>query len=649
MKFTYKDIYVSYKDDTLKIGNSKLLRVFDCKQGVPRTISLLSNENKEFIASPGIYDFDFALAGFHLPGGDERTSWRIDDVEAIAEKNLPYEAACVKIYLKISEQCQQIEFIRTYTIYPDFPALSVESYVKSMVVPCFYWTERNRELFNMGKRNENVLDSLCLQDNFKVVKTVEFQGRTDCHNQPVIEYDNPTGEEFTGGILYATDGYDYACYLQEASPSSERRDIEKYDFRFDAENRLFSNSWGIIPHDIKPGKSLNSYRHVFFTADSEAKSELILKQYLGKRFPLNIDRDCSITVNPWGGGSLYEKINEKFLLEEVSATNKIGAETYQIDDGYQQGGILRNLTKDNIKIDKDFWQISPENFPDGFNPLCKKAAETEIELALWFAPSCNREFCDWEESVDILYEHYKRYNIRIFKLDGIRFTSKTAEDNFRSLIEELSRRCKGNISFNFDVTNGQRGGYHLFLEHGIVFLENRYVYINNDLPKVYHPERTLRNLWNLSRYMRTQSLQIEVPSPEQVDYEFYKKNNISSPNDYPVEYWLGISIFANPLIWLAPSELSTEMQIRFKTILSICKKYRNDIFTGEIYPIGNMPDGKSICGFISWREDCLAGFLIIFREKKAPENAVISLPIFIKKDQLRLKSFIQQLKQHVHI
>lgn len=46
-----------------------------------------------------------------------------------------------------------------------------------------------------------------------------------------------------------------------------------------------------------------------------------------------------------------------------------------------------------------------------------------------------------------------------------------------------------------DLTNGRRVGYHWFTEYGNIFLENRYTDWGN-----YYPYKTMRNLWQLSRY-----------------------------------------------------------------------------------------------------------------------------------------------------
>jgi len=95
----------------------------------------------------------------------------------------------------------------------------------------------------------------------------------------------------------------------------------------------------------------------------------------------------------------------------------------------------------------------------------------------------------------------------------------------------------------------------MFLEYGNIFLENRYVYGSGI---GYHPEDTLNNLWTLSQYVRTQTLQIEIPAHEAVNNDFYIDRNQIQPDLYSAEYWAAIALFANPLLWFAPSVISKE-------------------------------------------------------------------------------------------
>lgn len=82
-------------------------------------------------------------------------------------------------------------------------------------------------------------------------------------------------------------------------------------------------------------------------------------------------------------------------------------------------------------------------------------------------------------------------------------------------------------------------------------------------------------------------------------------------------------MFANPLIWLMPSKLDTEVMSSLHKLIILHLKYRDRIFAGEIYSIGNEPDGASICGFQSHDAGSNHGFFVFYREHNAIEEAKI--------------------------
>jgi len=210
----------------------------------------------------------------------------------------------------------------------------------------------------------------------------------------------------------------------------------------------------------------------------------------------------------------------------------------------------------------------------------------------------------------------------------VKIRTKEAEDNLEKLFINLRERSDGEIFFNLDTTSGQRPGYFMFLEYGNIFLENRYV-CRNTLCS-YHPESTLKNLWNLSKYMRPQILQVEVANPNDIDHKIYENKQLTAPDLYPLEYWLAVAMFANPLIWLAPSLLPDDTRKVFRKMIDLHLKYRTQIFEEEIYPIGDEPDGKALTGFISTNHAGTKGFILAFRELEGPETAVWNIP-FIKR------------------
>ena len=113
----------------------------------------------------------------------------------------------------------------------------------------------------------------------------------------------------------------------------------------------------------------------------------------------------------------------------------------------------------------------------------------------------------------------------------------------------------------------------------------------------YNPTRTLRNIWMLSKYVRTQKIQIECPSDLNVNEEFYAKKNEVLPTVYPWNYKLAISFFANMLLWFAPSTISKEERKEVSKITSLHKSYSERIVNGRVSPIGDEPSPTALTGF----------------------------------------------------
>lgn len=130
--------------------------------------------------------------------------------------------------------------------------------------------------------------------------------------------------------------------------------------------------------------------------------------------------------------------------------------------------------------------------------------ELGVEICLWFNPSVQDGYADWEKDAQALVGLYDEYGIRTFKIDGLAIPDKRSESNLRRLFDRVLERTGGQVVFNLDATAGRRGGYHMFNEYGNIFLENRYTDWQN-----YYPYWTLRNLWMLSKYVPAEKLQIE--------------------------------------------------------------------------------------------------------------------------------------------
>ena len=135
-------------------------------------------------------------------------------------------------------------------------------------------------------------------------------------------------------------------------------------------------------------------------------------------------------------------------------------------------------------------------------------------------------------------------------------------------------------------------------------MENRYTDWQN-----YYPYWTLRNLWQLSKYVPAEKLQIEFLNKWRNEEKY--ANDPFGPANYSFEYLFAITMAGQPLAWMEGTNLPQEALLLREQV----EKYRgfqHDFHQGIILPVGDMPDGRSWTGFQSIREH--QGYFIFFRE-----------------------------------
>jgi hypothetical protein len=599
-------------DGRLIIANSAFSRCLDLGSGIPRTTSLKDVSGREF-ARDDKKEGDFSFIGINRPGYN-CAEYHIVDVSAEPQSASFLDSEHVRVRLLIEEKVQRVVFTREYIVYPESPVIAVINSICSAVMPNLYWSRRLADSGNSNRfpieHLESCVDSISPADGILPLQAVEFFGRTD-YLDDLVKIHKAGDGQLNGNLLFCEDAHGAGfAYLQEAPPSSERRDLEKHDFRIDS-GTVYSCNWGIGPHELLPSKTFVGYRHALILFHDRAERDSAVKFYLKRRFPINPKKNHSIMVNPWGCGRFPKLVSEEFLVEEIKACPEVGATHYQIDDSWQQGGALSEISNKNRAVDAEFWNVA-DKLHGNFDKLEEVAKKAGTELALWMAPSCNSEYRDWESFAELVLDFHRRYGFNNFKIDAVMTRSYEAEENLRKLLQSVREKSDGRVYFNLDTTNGQRPGYFHFLEYGNIFLENRYVCHKWGVG--YHPEKTLRSLWNLAQFIRPQSLQIEIPYPGDILEDFYTEKKMLSPLAYPVEYWAAIAMFANPLLWFAPSRVAPADCARIRSVMELHRQHRDKIFNGEIFPIGSCPDGRSITGFQSHDFDNDSGYLIFYRE-----------------------------------
>lgn len=537
----------------------------------------------------------------------------------------------------ITYSLDKLEVKRVFRLYPDCAVISCDLYYRGESKNVWLQAGTNiADMVNLEKltpttagNNTPVIEKIELTGKHWKINAVEFFDITDRFNNLVnkVEAISYRPNFYRGNLLFAHDNVnDNGIFiLKEAPTSNVQLAYPGCDFFTEFGNFKVIGA-GLNPADLHPTEWRKGYGFVTGVYSGDEKNSYIaLRNYQQKIRIQKPGRDEMILMNTWGDRGQDSRVREKFALEELEAGAKLGITHFQLDDGWQlgrssnsakKGGTLTNIW-DNI----NYWEPNPDKFPNGLEPIVKKGKELGIEVCLWFNPSKDNSNEYWEKDANALIGFYKKYGIRTFKIDGVNLPDKLAEVNFRKFLDKVSLETNYNVVFNLDVTAGRRGGYHYLNEYGNIFLENRYTDWTN-----YYPYMTLRNLWTLSKYVPAQNLQIEFLNKWR-NLEKYPANDIFAPKNYSFEYLFAITMFAQPLAWFEGTGLPKEA-FAIDKLIKIYKEHNTKIHEGQIFPIGNEPNGKEWTGFQSIGNE-KEGYILVFRENNDESKKAVKtwLPV----------------------
>ena len=524
------------------------------------------------------------------------------------------------VQLCVQYKLDSLTIKRIIRIYPNCAALATEVYFKGKAAKRWFKNNQSTTHFNnvedlpgpalIGKMP--FTEQLILEGKHWKIKAIEFTDVTDINNTLVKET-NVISYWFDtllkGNILFADNLENEEGFFiwKEAPNPKSQLYYPNGDFLVGSGN-IRMVGLGADSADLNDHTWTKAYGYTTgIFKGNEADATLALRNYQKLVRPLLPKRDEMVMLNTWGDRGKDTKINEAFCLNELKSAARLGITHFQIDDGWQAGKSGNSAYKGSFKDiwrNPNYWKPDPVKFPNGLDPLVTKGKALGIEICLWFNPSIQNNFSDWEKDATAILDLYKKYGIRVFKIDGLSIPNKLAENRLRLLFDRIMEESNWNIVLNFDATAGVRGGYSFFNQYGNVFLENRYTDWGN-----YYPYWTLRNLWMLSRYIYPQMFQIEFLNKWR-NQEKYKGDRFA-PINYSFDYLFAITLMAQPLAWMETVNLPEEA---FLTGITIRKyhKVQHDLHQGNIFPIGDEPSGTSWCGFESIKAD--DGYLLVFRE-----------------------------------
>ena len=603
--------YARMDGDTLSVGNSLIERRYLWNGGHLKTLSLedktIGTVHRSIVLRPDLVLTKGAGAG---TGG------------RLQSEVVPESEVCPS-YLKVTVaySLNSLDIRREFRIYEDVPAIACDTWLKGRVDHFASSAEANmadRKNIEFAEDMKSgqvtaLLDQIHLPGQHWHAKAVEFWDVTDWNNNLVDERDVITyrKNKYRGNLLFVRDGQtgNGFYFLKEAPCSSVQLAYKGADFIAEFGHFMVTGV-GVSADDISSDEWTKAYSVVVGVyGEGEFSALTALRKYQKNIRRHNSERDEMVMMNTWGDRSQDSKVNEKFCLEELEKASRLGISLFQIDDGWQYGkspnsAVAKGSFK-NIWDNPDYWTPDPQKYPRGLKPIVDKGRELGIEIGLWYNPSIQNDFEDWEKDVDAIVGLYRKYGIRVFKIDGLGIPSKKAEKNLRMLFDKVLEQTGNAVMFNLDATAGRRGGYHMFNEYGNIFLENRYTDWGN-----YYPYWTLRNLWTLSKYVPSEKIQVEFLNKWRNAAKYL--DDSFAPGKYSFEYVFAISMAGQPLAWMEASNLPAEA-FDIKPVVDTYRSVSADFHAGVILPVGEEPSGRSWTGFQSISSD-KEGYMIIYRE-----------------------------------
>ncbi len=609
------------QNDTLYLQNKLVAFTYLWNHG-----NLILKEAKDNRTLQKLDFTNHKMPDMYLPGEEQESTnatIKITDQRRFPNEHLHKEVA---IHFTLGT----LEIKHIIKIYPEASALSHTYFCKGKAKNKQWVVDQEAGLGMIEKNEEAEISSseriamIPFDGPHWKTNIVSFKEATDYNDNLVFEKEIlPYRKKVSmqGNVLMATQQQkDIGFFLiKEAPIDYSQQHYPGYDFQIDQAG-ITIHGIGISPQDIHE-EWVQGYGYAMGLATSDLTAlhyaALQYQKQLRKHIP---ERDGMILSNTWGDRSKDSRMNAAFILKEIEQAAAIGITHVQLDDGWQTGLSRNSASKAGQKWD-DWsaadWQPHPERFPEGFKPILAAANKKNVEICLWFNPSKANSYALWERDADILISYYKKYRIKVFKIDGMSFADKQSEINLRKLFTKVMIETQGNVTFNMDVTAGHRVGYHYFNEFGNVFLENRYTDWAN-----YYPHRTLRNLWQLARYVPAERLQIEFLNNTRNPHK-YREDDVLAPEKIPLSYTSAITLVAQPLAWMELSNLAKTEEL--KDQFTRYKKVSEKLHSSVVLPIGQEPSGFSWTGFAACQSH-EPTYVLLYREHTQNDSVTLHIP-----------------------
>jgi alpha-galactosidase len=621
----WRDCFARYSESDIEIGNELIRRRYRLEGPVLYAESVNAGDYR-WQGSP----LRIGNLGLDMEGSSVSFASGEDDNRGLSE---PF------FYLDVFQIKNGITLKIRWTVCPGHPFVSSQMSIKSdntfvlgnanvgnrdpVLTGVEEWPPKDR--FN----REDVIDGTALDQPHLRLTAVRLGDKSDINDNLVLEENRLIypGENayLTGNVFIITDYYagHSLIVVKEAPSPMSSLGYPGYDLSLPRNKRC-----ALLVGSGMTGAEINAEETFAYGSTLGAGLGDLMAKY--KRYYRAMSggarqRRQYVMSNTWGDRSQDAALSQDFMMRELDCAGELGVDIVQIDDGWQQGITSNSALKKGgvfqgyYAHDPDFWKPNKEKFPQGLLSLAAYARNRGIELGLWFSPDSSGDFANWEKDAAVVLDLYRNGGIRYFKLDGVLINSKIAERHYVRFLEAVTEQSCGNVGFNQDITAGNRFGILYHKHQGTLFVENRYTDWGN-----YYPHRTLRNLWQMTRYFPPERFQFEVLNNRRNPQKY--TDTPLAPRNYPIDYLFASVMIANPLIWMEMSRLEETDRNGLAKIIRCYRSLRDDFKNADMFSIGEEPLGLQWTGF---EAVCAPskGYLFLFRESGNSERFTYTLPV----------------------
>lgn len=614
-RFSSQDCYVYFVDQRLVIGNSRIERVYEWNDGNLITNRFQAPNNGTTVMESTSTEPDLSLPGIEFEPAipEVGVEWINGGRRISCHLRLCFQLESNKLRLK-----------RTIRIYPNCPAIGYDLEFQGTPFNVSWIPEIKSAGKMQQLEREHDLREQCFQmavmDRVRpgswhishhVWQLFDITDRRNTLTQVKKVYPYKCPQMLEGNILFMMDNSDdvQMFMLKEGPCSDVQLANPGCDFVIERNSTTIAGI-GLEPSDLVENQWVRGYSwSIGLSTGRETDLLWALRDYQHRLRPFCHDHAPVLVANTWGDRNRDATLNEKFVLHEIDALYELGITHLQLDDGWQFGrsgnSAFAGGSFDRIWDNDAYWSVHPERFPHGLEPIIEYACHKQIEIGLWFNPSSDNSYENWEKDAVTILGLYRSYGIKLFKIDGLDIDCKLSESRLRNMFKMIQEGSGDAITLNLDITAKRRFGYFHFHEFGNLFLENRYT--DN---ATYFPHMSLRNLWTLAHVVPPQWLQIEFLNIWR-NSDQYPEDDPLAPANVPFEYCFAICMMAQPLAWFEASGLPKKA-LEISSYIKTYKSLQPAIHQCHILPIGSMPTGYQWTGFIAIGDE--KSYLIIYRE-----------------------------------